>query len=181
MDRNPTNTQQCDRNFGLYGRELKKRPIIQTAPEYLRIIAECRKNPAPFWTTWDSSLLKDWAPVLLPFFMGKPTQDHGSFTLQKYCMLKYHPDGFLGASKTFNSDFEYFSYWLDEDMHPDELDIKPTQAPPKSIKPMKEKDVRALYQFLDEGARHFFDEVFRKGHGHAEASSGESDADLSDL
>lgn len=167
----------CDRNFGIYGKKLKKLPIIQTAAEYLKIIAKSREKPFPYWSTWDPSLFKEWETVLRPFFKRKPTKKHSCFTLQKYCMLKYKPDGTISASKTYTPDFEDFQYWKNADITRQELDIKPSQATLPPLKPAKIADVRALYEFLNEEARTWLNILFKNS---VPGDDGQGPSDLSD-
>lgn len=163
---------QCDRNFGIYGRILKKKPIIQTAVEYLRIISESRKNPTFFHTVWDTSLLKDWVTVLKPLFHKKPKLKRVKFELQKSCQLFFSPSGSVSASKTYQpNDFQKFSYWKCEDTPAFDLVLEPENVSKQRVKKVKEDDIRSLFSFLDGEAKAWFEHVFQESQQGIESAS----------
>ena len=80
---------QCDRNFGIYGRILKRKEKVQSPQEYLEIMRSARINPKPFDAELSNDLLKDWTRALDKMFKNTPKLKKHNFSIQKYVMLEY--------------------------------------------------------------------------------------------
>ncbi|KYN09437.1 hypothetical protein ALC57_18456 [Trachymyrmex cornetzi] len=63
---------QCDRNFGLYGKLKKRKETVYTVDDYLSMLRTCRKYPTPFHVVDGSNLVKDWSSTLATYTHRMP-------------------------------------------------------------------------------------------------------------
>lgn len=141
---------QCDRNFGLLRKKIKNIETMTTAKPYLTAMVECREHPSPFFVLMDRNIIKDWKEALKPLINNKPVSKGSPFKIQKYCMLKYKEDGTILASPTYNTAYIPFRIWMKSYTVTSLKEIQPKQVNYTSVSPQKEKDVRELFQFMDD-------------------------------
>lgn len=116
---------QCDRNFGLYTTQMKKRQKIQTAKEYVDIISSSRQKPQPFNVLWDKTILKKWSEILLPYFLKKPVAKGITFQIQQYRQIFYNPSGTVSASTSYSGYLIPFTFWKERVEAGEVADINP--------------------------------------------------------
>lgn len=90
---------QCDRNFGLYSKTLKKIENVYTASQYIEVFKKCRQNPFPFKVEDGSNIIKNWSDCLRAVFGKiKPRAKSVTFKIQSYPRLMYTTSGAVLAS-----------------------------------------------------------------------------------
>ena len=94
---------QCDRNFGCYGKIKKRLENVFTVNGYIEMFMSCRKNPSPFNVIEGVNLVKDWNSVLETFTSRRvPYAKKRKFSLQKYVRLNYLSDGLIEIFQKFS-------------------------------------------------------------------------------
>lgn len=145
----------CDRNFGCYRRKMKNIEIIETVPEYIKILQEARKKPTPFETihftdfrTWNTALQTLCHPV--------PKTKSAYFKIQKYRVMTYTTTGVTNASATFFPLFTPFSIIKAGNEQP-QLENEPEP----SLSNKKIADLESLMKYLSRKGRKWFnDNIF---------------------
>lgn len=138
---------QCDRNFGVIRKSLKKYETIGTAKLYLEAIVTCRSTPEPFQLVHDSSILCQWDEALMPLFQPKPRSNRGPWKIQQSRRFVYRPDGLLLVSSSFNAgNYMSFSVWEKRPVRG--LNLTLITSPPGEVTKAKKKDVLALLKYL---------------------------------
>ncbi|KAJ4436371.1 hypothetical protein ANN_19003 [Periplaneta americana] len=135
---------QCDRNFAIYSKKLKRKSRVATGPDYDNIIS---KSAA---VVNGKGTLKSWGSTLNPFFQRKPKSKGKVFTLQKYCKSMYSTTDDVLVCTSYNGTCEAFPLVL----KPIRFSLKLSDTIPvalkKKFKVDKIRDVRSLYEFLKE-------------------------------
>lgn len=135
---------QCDRNFGVYGAVLKKKPVIESPDEYLNIMRSARNNPKPFEAEMCNDLLKDWATALNLLYAKTPKLSKHKFSIQKYVKIKYNKVGEIFTYSEYNEDYQCYS-------NPSKIsatfDLLPIKKP--GISDDKKKDLQFFLPFLE--------------------------------
>lgn len=136
---------QCDRNFGLYGAILKKKPVIESPTEYLNVMKSARNNPKPFEAEFCDNLLKNWTKALSAVYKKTPILKGNKFSIQKYVKIKY------------NQNSQVFTYFLYDDkyirfdnrsLRGIALDLEPVPKP--GLTEDKTKDLQFFVPFLED-------------------------------
>lgn len=83
---------QCDRNFGVYSKKMKKVEIIATGAKAMEII----KNS--FEVDDCQGIMKKWGESLSPFMLTKPTSKGAKFAIQSYQRISYSKGNVMAAS-----------------------------------------------------------------------------------
>lgn len=142
---------QCDRNFGLIRNEVKNAEVIGNPKPYLSAMVLCRKNPCPFEVIFDNELLQNWEPFLTNLFKKKPeSRNKVPFTILKYVIIKALKNGALLCSKSYLRQYDVFSYWRPPSEIGNFSHVRTEKCTFPSVNPLKVKDVRELYKFLQE-------------------------------
>ncbi len=89
----------CDRNFGLYGRQIKKRCPITSHEEYLDIMRQCRLRPEPFRVVNDHTRILDYTRMFNESGAFLPKSN--GFKIRSYQRF-FFCNGVLSASRTLN-------------------------------------------------------------------------------
>lgn len=151
---------QCDRNFGLYSKTLKRVETIQTVDEYIDIIKESRTSPEPFEVVNAAPLMKDWTKALNVFFMKKPKLRGMSFKIQKQVQMQYgEKEGVICSSTTYSPLFLKYDFVKKGQKLQNNLNLE--KAIHGSIKPEKLKDVKSLAKYLDIGPRNQLENILK--------------------
>lgn len=139
---------QCDRNFGLVRKYVKKKEIMGTAKPWMEAIVEARKIPSPFQLIMDRELIHDWEKALKPFFINiKKSVKKQQFTIMKYVMLKYKTNGSVLASNNFIPIFKPFKLLTTTDK--DVLNgVNLETVPYPEVSEAKINDVKSLLKYL---------------------------------
>ncbi|KAJ4449793.1 hypothetical protein ANN_01197 [Periplaneta americana] len=146
---------QCDRNFGIYSKKLKRKSRVGTGPDYDNIISKSAE------VVNGKGILKSWGSTLNPFFQRKLKSKGKVFTLQKYCKLMYSTTGNILACASYNATCEPFSFMLKPIRFPSKLSDTVPVAPKKEFKVDTIRDVRSTYEFLKEDEVAWFEEQFK--------------------
>ena len=99
---------QNDRNFGIYGNQMKHIETIETSDMYIRIINESRKNPKPFEAFMAGHLVRNWSSALQPLFGNKSKAKGKIFGIQKCVILSYRLRSFA-ASEVYSEVFQPYT------------------------------------------------------------------------
>lgn len=86
---------QCDRNFSVYSRKVKKSQSVETPQEYIDIIAASRSPP--FTMRGKDGQVMDFEAALRPYFK-KPK----NFEISKASILIYHANGTIEVHKNYS-------------------------------------------------------------------------------
>lgn len=125
----------------------------------------CRKNPCPLEVIFDYELLQNWEPFLSNLFHKKPkSRNKVPFTIMKCVLIKALKNGVLLCSKTYLCQYEVFSYWCPLPEIGCCLNLTTEQCPFPQVNPLKVKDVRDLYKFLQEEDITFIGNMISKSH-----------------
>lgn len=155
---------QCDRNFGCYGKNKKRKENVYTVDTYLEMLRACRQYPSPFNVTEGSSLIRDWSSVLQNYTRRVPYSKKSKFTLQKYVSLSYSNNGEIECSQTYCKDGKTKFVSLSEKFSQKKLHNVITKLQcidSPGMKTEKVKDLKSLMKFIPEDAQKWFnDSVF---------------------
>lgn len=166
---------QCDRNFGLCGTKIKKEEKIHTLKKYVELLGNARQNPTPFHVKNGAPIIRKWSDGLKNVMSKKPRGNKYAFKIQSYPRLNFVPSGGLSASTTYSGLFMPFVYFKKKDISM-ELEQQLPVADHTRINPLKEKDIRSLFKFLETDAANWFEEVFQGIHEYpVEATEEEND------
>lgn len=163
---------QCDRNFGLYGKKLKRKQKIESPEEYLNIIRTARSGPKPFKAKLSGNLIKNWSASLSEFYGKTPKLKKTTFSIQKYVKLKYNQSNEVLAYTGYNSDHLRFNNSPKKLINFKQLTIPATPKP--GINSEKKKDMEFFLEFLTPENRNWLENVI---HGE---SNQETDDMISD-
>lgn len=137
---------QCDRNFGLYGKVLKRKQRIESPQEYLEIMKTARSEPQPFEAELSSNLIKDWSTTLSKFFKNTPKLKKTTFSIQKYVQLQYNQHHEVLAYTGYNSECLRFVNNPKTKFNVHELTVSSISKP--GINEEKKKDMEFFLPFL---------------------------------
>lgn len=147
---------QCDRNFGLYGRVVKKRQEITHFKTYLKIMATCRNNP--FRVLKDASIIRDISPIVNNIrIISQQQKKRDDFKIQRYVRIRYTSDKIEGSC-SYNPNYEPF-FVKDIPVH-----IEFKNLPPFATKPInsaKRADVLSLLPYVPEHHQEWFEDVLK--------------------
>lgn len=146
---------QCDRNFGAYSNCLHRRARIVTSSEYDAVISNKSELIHGF------GHLKSFSLSLEQFFKDYKSLSSKDkpFRIQKYCLLQYHSSGTVLASMAYQAAFVPFNFYI-KGSNITEFDTGNIPQPPRQkLKPAKEKDLRALFEFLTSEESDWFEQV----------------------
>lgn len=145
----------CDRNFGLYGRTIKKTAPITSVDTYLDIMRTCRTNPKPINVVYDHTIMKNYAKMFdnTKAFLSK----HASFKIRSYRVLRYM-NGVLAASKKYSQNSEPFTIIRRTAANGLSLTNVALQTP--GLNPKKKEDLLSLIPYVaDANHRRFFEQI----------------------
>lgn len=145
----------CDRNFGLYGRSIKKTSPITSVDTYLDIMRTCRTNPRPINVVYDHTIMLNYAAMFenTKAFLSK----HASFKIRPYRVLRYL-NGVVAVSKKYSQNSEPFT--VIRRTPGNDLSLKNTSLPTPGLNPKKKEDLLSLIPFIEErNHRTFFKEI----------------------
>ncbi|XP_026677517.1 uncharacterized protein LOC113466379 [Diaphorina citri] len=146
----------CDRNFGLYGKILKKKQRVSTISDYVRIFKRSRQNPCPFVIiNAANGILRKWSTALAQFCHKSPVNKNTKFTIQQFVQLKYDTHGNVLASKSFSPNLIPFKVLLFGNTMNKTFDLHLMDGKP--ITKDKEKDLKDLMKFLLPSKAKWFD------------------------
>lgn len=145
---------QCDRNFALYTRKIKRLEKVETAADYVKIFGKCRKKP---FELIHFTNFKDWSAGLKPFSFNKPkSENKGSeFKIQSYRGLWYYAGkkSEIGASATFFPTIRKFRVFK-RAVGEEKIDLNAVEPP--ILNRNKIEDVKTLMRFVSAKNRKWF-------------------------
>jgi hypothetical protein len=149
---------QCDRNFGMYGKILKKKENIYSPEEYIKILESCRSSPEPFKVKHAASILRNIATGLEKYFFKKPRTKNGVFTIQKYVKIVYTTFGTVLAYKTYSAVGGPIPFQFLKTSFGDSIVFEKAQK--GSLANAKVADLKSLLPFLPVNNMAFFQDIF---------------------
>ena len=166
---------QCDRNFALYSRQVKKTETIEVPADYIRIIEGCKVKD-PFIVK--EVAVNDFSTWRNRFRMPKDLK------LSKSVVIKYHPTGMLEVHPNYAQLTPSVFNVCKKSKSETSVKCVPLDKP-ATVAPAKAKDVLSLINYISPSNRHFYFD-YLKGTvttGVSLTSSHDTDAagDASDL
>ena len=89
---------QCDRNFGLYGRKIKKMKKVESVKEYVEIIEACPETP--FTVVQDNEYeLNNYENI----FSDLPLSKQKMIQISKQRKIVFYPNNKIGTFASYDS------------------------------------------------------------------------------
>lgn len=156
---------QCDRNFGLYGKILKRKQRIESPEEYLDIIRSARLGEKPFEVELSGDIIKNWTAALTLMYTNTPKLKKIPFTIQKYVKIRYNQTSEVFVYTGYNSDYLRFSNVPKKNVP---LQLSTISKP--GINAAKKKDMEYFLPFLNQEVQNWLSNVI-----HDESNSEQDD------
>jgi hypothetical protein len=170
---------QCDRNFGLYGKLKKRVENIPTAHQYVSILETCREKPFPFEVINGGNLVCDWTKELNPMFHNVPKARGLKFGIQKYVKMTFRPNGAVRVSQNY-ADIGVLEFDAWKNIRLELPEVVPVPVCQVAMKPAKVQDIRSLMRFLEQRHRDWYESIFLQISENAAERSGTSDSEVDD-
>ena len=164
---------QCDRNFALFSRKVKKTERVETVHDYVQIVEKC-KEKHPFIVK--EGAVKDFDSHLKQRF--KKPRD---LQVSKAVIIKYHPNGMLEVHPNY-AQLTPSTFNICKKTRTDSILTTAPDAEHSTVSAAKVNDVLSLVRYVSVPNRKFYTDYFGLQKSAAASKPAEdSEPDASDL